>query len=66
MPRLGDLKGTKIEVVSKPRVEYKSEGYRRDGFPPARAVMLNDEVLVQGEPIDEKRLCDLIAAKQRA
>lgn len=64
LPRLGGLDGVEIEVISKPRAEYQGELYRRSGFPPAPAVMLDDEVVVQGGPITEERLCDLIAARQ--
>lgn len=64
LPRLGGLNGVEVEVVSKTRAEYQNEQYQRSGLPPAPAVMINDEVVVQGGPIDEERLRDLIANRQ--
>jgi len=64
LPRLGDLKGVEIEVISKPRAEYQGERYRISGLPPAPAVMLDDEIVAQGRPIAEEQLRGLIAVKQ--
>lgn len=64
LPRLGCLNGVEIEVVSKPRAEYQDEQYQQSGLPPAPAVMLDGEVVVQGVPINEERLRDLIANRQ--
>jgi hypothetical protein len=62
--RLGDLKGVEIEVVSKPRAEYQCEHHRLSGLPSAPAVMINEEVVVQGKKIGEQRLRELIAIQQ--
>lgn len=64
LPRLGDLNEVEVEVVSKTRAEYKDEQYRRSGLPLAPAVMLDDEMVSQGGPIDEVGLRDLIATRQ--
>jgi len=64
LPRLGDLNEVDVESVSKTRAEYQDEEYRRSGLPLAPAVMLDDEVVAQGGPIDEMRLRDLIAKRQ--
>ena len=64
-PRLGDLKGVEIELISKSRTEYQGERYRLSGLPPAPAVMLDDEVVAQGRPIAEEQLRELIAARQK-
>lgn len=66
LPRLGDMDGLEIEVVSKPREEFQSEHYRQGGLPLAPAVMIDDEVVVQGGPIAEERLRELIAVRQRS
>jgi len=37
-----------IETISKPRQEYRTEEYARLGLPPAPAIMVGDELVVQG------------------
>ena len=46
----------KIETVSKTRDAYRTAEYQATGLPVAPAVLLNDELLVQGAPISEKEL----------
>lgn len=65
LPRLGGMSGVEVEAVSKPREEFQGEVYRQSGLPPAPAVMIDDEVVVQGGPITEERLRELIAVRQR-
>jgi len=63
---LDSMDGVEIEVISKTRGEFKSEAYRQNGLPPAPALMLDDEVVVQGGPITEEKLRELVAARQSA
>lgn len=57
MPRVGSkFKEVKIETVSKPRTEYATAEYQRLGLPKAPAVMLGDEIVVEGADISEKTL----------
>lgn len=63
LPRLGGKPGVEVEVTSLPREEYRREDYISSGLPAAPAVMINDEVVVQGADIPEDRLLALLAAR---
>jgi hypothetical protein len=65
LPRLGGIEGVKVEVTSLPREEYRDDRYRRLGLPAAPAIMIDDEVVVQGVDIAEERLRELLAARLR-
>lgn len=60
MPRLGGRYELKVEEISKSRKEYQSETYRASGLPPAPAVMVEDELAVQGPGISEEGLEEVI------
>lgn len=49
VPRLEEKYALGIETVSKPRDAYRTAEYQATGLPVAPAVLLNDELLVQGE-----------------
>jgi|GEM_PF-670681 len=55
-PRLGEKYGIEVEIISKPREAYRSEEYARLGLPVAPAIMIGEEVIVQGKDIDEEEL----------
>lgn len=57
IPRLGEkYKGLiEIETISKPRQKFRDIEYMRSGLPMAPAVMVGDELIVQGcEAAEEK------------
>jgi hypothetical protein len=49
-----------VDVVSKPRDEYKTAGYAATKQPVAPAITINDEVIVQGKDISDKKLKEII------
>lgn len=65
MPRLGSAQNIAVEVTSLPREEYHREGYIRSGLPAAPAIMIDEEVLIQGADLEEELLLALLAARLR-
>lgn len=62
MPRLGEkYKDIEIEVTSKPIAEYQNDEYFELDLPVAPAVMVADEIVVEGSNISrdkvEKVIC---------
>ncbi|EFI35642.1 conserved hypothetical protein [Desulfonatronospira thiodismutans ASO3-1] len=53
MPRLGEKYDVEIETVSKPMQEYHTDEYFEQDLPVAPAVMVGDEVVVEGANVDE-------------
>jgi hypothetical protein len=53
MPRLGEKYQIKIEVTSKPNVEYVTDEYFALDLPVAPAVMVGDEIVVEGSDVDQ-------------
>ena len=45
-----------IETTSRPFQEYRTEEYARLGLPMAPAIMVADELIVQGCDVDEDKL----------
>ncbi|MBW1788894.1 MAG: hypothetical protein JRK53_20145 [Deltaproteobacteria bacterium] len=56
MPRLGEKYDIKIETISKPRPEYMTDEYFELDLPVAPAVMVGDEVVVEGSDISDEKL----------
>lgn len=56
MPGLGKKYGIEIEVISKPKNEYITDEYFATDLPLAPAVMVADEVVVEGKDVTEKEL----------
>jgi hypothetical protein len=57
IPRLGEnyKNAVEIETISKPRQEFRDIEYMQLGLPMAPAVMVGDEIIVQGcEAAEEK------------
>lgn len=52
MPRLGETYAIDIEVVSKPRAEYQTDEYFELDLPVAPAVMVGEEIIVEGSDVD--------------
>lgn len=61
MPRLGERYDIEIEVTSKPKAEYNTDEYFELDLPVAPAVMVGEEILVEGSDVDghelEKVIC---------
>ena len=53
-PRLGEKYHLEIEIVSKTRDDYRTAEYQATGLPIAPALILEDELLIQGRPITEE------------
>ena len=56
MPRLGEKYEIEIETTSKPRAEFTTNAYLELGLPKAPAIMVGDEILIQGADISEEKL----------
>ena len=56
MPGLGQKYEIEIETVSKPKAEYMTDAYFELDLPVAPAVMVGEEILVEGTDISQKDL----------
>ena len=56
MPGLGDKYDIKIETISKPKADYMTDEYFELDLPVAPAVMVGEEILVEGTDISQKDL----------
>ena len=56
MPRLGAKYPIEIEIVSKPKAEYLTDEYFELDLPAAPAVMVGDEIVVEGSNIVEEKV----------
>lgn len=66
LPRLGARTDLAIEVITKTRSEYQTLDYAKLGLPKAPAIMIDDDVIVEGQTIDERELENLIELRKRA
>ncbi|MBI4774049.1 MAG: hypothetical protein HY788_07705 [Deltaproteobacteria bacterium] len=68
MPRLGEKYDVEIESISKPRAEYMTDEYFELDLPAAPAVMVGDEIVVEGADVSEYELeatiCRLLGLPQ--
>jgi hypothetical protein len=53
MPRLGSKYPIQIEVTSKPRGEYQTDEYFELDLPVAPAIMVEDQIVVEGSNISQ-------------
>ena len=53
MPRLGKKYPLDIEVISKPKADYHTDEYFELDLPVAPAVMVAEEIVVEGENVTE-------------
>jgi hypothetical protein len=60
LPGLGDTCNLEIELISKTRDSYRSAEHQATGLPTAPALMLDDEILVQGRPISKEFLMSAV------
>ena len=56
MPGLGEKYEIEIETISKPKAEYMTDEYFELDLPVAPAVMVADEILVEGSDISQAEL----------
>ena len=56
MPRLGEKYDIEIETISKPKAEYITDEYFELDLPVAPAVMVGDEIVVEGTDVSEEKL----------
>ena len=56
MPGLGEKYEIKIETISKPKADYLTDEYFELDLPVAPAVMVGEEILVEGSDISQEVL----------
>ncbi len=61
MPRLGKKYDLDIETISKPKEEYMTDEYFELDLPVAPAVMVGEEIVVEGTDVSRKLLEEVIA-----
>ena len=61
IPRLGPRYEIDIETIEKPKDEYMTDEYFELDLPAAPAVMVGDEILVEGADVSEKKLENAIS-----
>jgi hypothetical protein len=60
MPRLGQKYAIEIETISKPIADYQMDEYFELDLPTAPAVMVAEEIVVEGSDVAEAKLEALI------
>lgn len=60
MPRLGARYPIEIEVTSKPIADYQTDDYFELDLPVAPAVLVGDEIVVEGSNISEDKVEEAI------
>jgi hypothetical protein len=60
MPRLGAKYPIEIETISKPNKDYQTDEYFELDLPTAPAVMVGDEIVVEGSDVPEDKLEGII------
>ena len=63
MPRLGQKYDIEVEILSKPIAEYNTDEYFELELPVAPAIMVEDEIVVEGSDVSEEKLENAIRAK---
>ena len=66
MPRLGEKYDIEIKTISKSPEEYNTDDYFELDLPVAPAVMVGDEVVVEGADVAEEKLDGAGPAPQSA
>lgn len=60
MPRLGEKYDIEIETISKPIAEYNTDEYFELDLPVAPAVMVAEEIVVEGSDVSNEKLESVI------
>ena len=63
VPRLGQKYDLEVEVTSKRPAEYNTDEYFELELPVAPAIMVEDEIVVEGSDVSEEKLENAIRAK---
>jgi len=56
MPGLGEKYEIQVETISKPKAEYMTDDYFELDLPLAPAVMVSDEIIVEGSDIPGEKI----------
>jgi len=56
MPRLGQKYPIEVEVTSKPIAEYQTDEHFELDLPVAPAIMVGEEIVVEGTDVEEHKL----------
>ena len=56
MPRLGNRYDIEMETIEKPKDEYMTDEYFELDLPVAPAVMVGEEIIVEGSDISRRKL----------
>lgn len=56
IPRLGNKYDIDIEVMAKPKEDYTTDAYFELDLPVAPAVMVGDEIIIEGSYVAEDKL----------
>jgi hypothetical protein len=56
MPRLGAKYDIDIETIAKPKADYMTDKYFELDLPVAPAVMVGEEIVVEGSDVSEEKL----------
>jgi len=56
LPRLGAKYAVEIEVIHKPKAEYHTEEYYALDLPVAPAIMVGDDIVIEGADIAEEQV----------
>jgi hypothetical protein len=60
MPRLGAKYDIDIETIAKPKADYMTDEYFELDLPVAPAVMVGEEIIVEGSDVSEEELESVI------
>ena len=60
IPGLGEKYEIEIETIAKPKDEYMTDEYFELDLPAAPAVMVGDEILVEGTDVSDEKLEEVI------
>jgi hypothetical protein len=62
LPGLEEMRGFKIEIISKPRQEYKTKEWIRGGLPVAPSIMIDNEIIVEKSDIELEDLKSILSS----
>jgi hypothetical protein len=60
LPRLGQKYDIEVEVMSKPIAEYNTDEYFELELPVAPAIMVEEEIVVEGSDVSDDKLENVI------
>ena len=63
IPGLGEKYNIDIETIAKPKAEYMTDEYFELDLPVAPAVMVGEEIVVEGSDVSDKELEEVICKK---